>query len=93
MAKKATKSLSSRNTDHLEAPSEVMTWNATNLLDSRDIHQSDMKNEKLEEVRLLFPSSANIVIPDSSVRADFYKKDWVSFFQHWPHLSFLPTYR
>lgn len=75
MAKKTNKNPNSRNSDQIETPSEEMTWTSTNLLDTRYSHQSDMKNEKLEEVRLLFPSSANIIIPNSVVRADSQQKD------------------
>lgn len=82
MARKSNKSPSSHNTNQPESPNPTMSWTATNLLDTRDSHQSEMKNEKLEEIRLLFPPSANIVIPDSNVRADFYQKDWVCFYYY-----------
>lgn len=39
-----------------------------------------MKPERFEEIKLLFYSITNIVIPDSSIRADFYKKGWVCFY-------------
>lgn len=75
MGMKITKSLSSHNTANLEAPGEVMGWTAINLLDARDSHQSDMKAEKLEEVKLLFRSSINAIVLNSSVGADSYKKE------------------
>lgn len=82
MTKKITKSPSSRNTDNLEAPINTMTWIATNLLDSRDSHQSDMKMEKLEEAKLLFRSAVDKVVPDSSVHTDSFRKNWVCFYYY-----------
>lgn len=82
MAKKVAKSPTSRNTTHSEASGEIMAGFITNLLDTRDSHQSDMKTEKLEEIRLLFPYFADVMVPDSTDRADFYKKNWVSFYYY-----------
>lgn len=44
MAKKNTKNSNPHNTDSLEALLETMGWIFTNLLDSKDSHQSDIKS-------------------------------------------------
>lgn len=77
-----TKNSGSRNTDSFEAPVETMDWIATNLLNSRDSHHTDMKVEKLEEVKLLFRSHVDVVVPDPFVRANSYRKNWVCFYYY-----------
>lgn len=81
MAKKNTKNPISQSIDNLEAPTETMGWVVTNLFDSRDSHQSDMKIEKLEEAKF-FRSTINAVVPESTIRADSFWKNWVCFYYY-----------
>lgn len=71
-----------KKTTNRQTSSEIMNWTVTNLHDAHDSHKSNMKPEKVEEVKLLFRSSVNAIIPDSSVRADSYRKDWVCFYYY-----------
>lgn len=82
MAKKNTKNSNSVNTDNLDSSNQNMSWSVTNLLDSRDSHQSDMKIEKLDEAKLLFRSTIDAIVPNSSIRADSYRNNWVCFYYY-----------
>lgn len=82
MAKKSAKGSTSRNTDTSENPGSQPDWIATNLLDPRDSNCSTMKIEKLEEVKLLFHSNVVVVVPHSTILANWHKKDWVCFYYY-----------
>lgn len=63
MTKKSVKNSISRNTETSEDPTEHSDWIATNLLDPCDNNYSNMKIEKLEEVKLLFHSNVVAAVP------------------------------
>lgn len=81
MTKKNNTTISSPKPENRQTSGDTMNWTATNLLDARDNHQSDMKPEKLEEVKLLFWSSINVVIPDYR-SCWFLPEGWVCFYYY-----------
>lgn len=61
---------------------EKSEWNATWLLNSSDNNMSTMKESKLNEVKMLFDTDVNVVVPKSTEGANWYCGDWTCFYYH-----------